>query len=715
MSVDMRLYSKKELGIIARLVFIGIFITSAFVIFDYWTDGYYTELYLGAFVFDFYHFFPFILSAVMGLIPGVVSFEIIFIYCYMVYGMQSFTVFGYLFIFCIANFLARSRAFKSVKSTVLVAVVVSFVSTNVWQFILRFMAGNTFDTNPFQEFVYFMRELPQYLIAGGIIYFLLNKTETSFRKYMINYFFYTDRYVEEKKKKPLFSNRYKLSRNVTIALGIDLVLIMVATAIFLFPSDYLNYYFESNRELYVFYAKHVMLLLNAVIPCVIMANHFVQKLTIDEIRNFSEFLEGLTEIDDSQRRDYLKKIDRIKPFTNDEISELYEAMKKMVFEEENYFDQIRKDDYVEDDLKVAQAADTAKTNFLSNMTHEIRTPINAILGMDEMILRECGEPRVLGYAGNIRVAGDKLLILVNNILDFSKLESGKMDIVIGEYNFENTIRQLVNMIAYDVRQKALDLRIYVDPKIPSVLSGDEHKLKQSVYNLLDNAIKYTPNEGIVTFSIDSDYIDDDLITLKFTILDTGMGIKDEDLEKLFMPFERIDEDKNRSIQGTGIGLALTSQLLKLMNSRLEIESFYGKGTKASFEINQKVLLNTPVGDFVDNINIDEIYYEKENYVAPDARILVVDDTDLNLNVMRELLKRSLVKVDTSLSGRDALKLCENNEYDIIFIDYRMPNMGGAETVMKMKKSFPNRATKYVVCTASDEGYVSRYKKEGFDD
>ena len=714
MTINMRLYSKKEIGIIVRIVIFGILLSSAYVIFDYITDGYYTEYIFGEVVFDFYHFLPFILGATLGLVPGVTSFVIVFIWAYISYGMDSFSIFGYLLIYIVSDLLSKYGAFANKKRVLATAGCMSFLSTNVWMFILRILEGDAFNISAKQEFLYFIRELPQYIIAGFIIYILLNVLNENMRKYVIYSYYYGEDYRNEKRRKGLFSSYNKLSRRVTVALFIDLVLIMTATTIFLFPSDYLNYYFSAGREQYVFYAKHVMLLLNALLPCVIIANHMVQRITIDEIRNLSDYLGGLSEVGDEQRKEYIKKIERIRPVTNDEVSELYEAMKNMVYEEEAYFDQIRKDDYVEDDLKIAQAADNAKNSFLSNMTHEIRTPINAILGMDEMILREGKEPRVLGYAKNIRIAGDKLLILVNNILDFSKIESGKMEVISAEYSVENFVKQLVNTVAYDIRLKNLELNIYVNPNIPSVLSGDGNKIRQAAHNLMDNAIKYT-TEGGVTLSIDYEESQDETIMLSVVIEDTGTGIKQEDLEKLFKPFERIDENRNRAIQGTGIGIALTSQLLRLMHSSLNIDSTYGKGTRASFSVRQKIMSKKPTGDFVKDINIDEIYYEKENYVAPEARILVVDDTELNIYVMKELLKRSLVKVDMAKSGKEAVLMAEKAEYDIIFIDYRMPVMNGEETLNEIKKKIPDAATRYVVCTASDESYRNHYREKGFDE
>lgn len=244
----------------------------------------------------------------------------------------------------------------------------------------------------------------------------------------------------------------------------------------------------------------------------------------------------------------------------------------------------------------AQAANEAKSAFLSNMSHEIRTPINAVLGMDEMILRESTEDSILEYAEAIRSAGNSLLGIINDILDFSKIEAGKMEIVPVEYDVASILNDLVNMIKKRADDKNLELVVKVDPKIPHLLYGDEIRLKQVATNILTNAVKYT-EKGSITLSVDITRIDGDDIILRYSVKDTGIGIKEEDLPKLFSAFERIEEKRNRSIEGTGLGMPITQHLLKMMGSELKVDSVYGEGSDFYFDITQKIIDAEPLGDY----------------------------------------------------------------------------------------------------------------------
>nr|MCR4611933.1 response regulator [Lachnospiraceae bacterium] len=351
-------------------------------------------------------------------------------------------------------------------------------------------------------------------------------------------------------------------------------------------------------------------------------------------------------------------------------------------------------------VKEAESANDAKSAFLSNMSHEIRTPINAVLGMDEMILRESNEREIIGYAENIRSASTNLLGLVNDILDFSKIESGKMDIIPVEYEFTSVINDLYNVIRQRASDKNLTLKLDVDSTIPSVLFGDEIRVKQVITNILTNAIKYT-EEGSVTLSIkkikDGEVICEECkkdidscfvnpLVIKISVKDTGMGIKDEDKDKLGDAFQRMDEKKNRTIEGTGLGLNITSQLLDLMGSELKFESTYGEGSDFYFYLEQGVVRDEPIGDLADRWTRTSAMHKqyKEKFTAPDARILVVDDTKMNLDVIVNLLKSTKLQIDTVESGEECLKKVTENYYDIIFLDHRMPHMDGMECLERMK-------------------------------
>ena len=332
----------------------------------------------------------------------------------------------------------------------------------------------------------------------------------------------------------------------------------------------------------------------------------------------------------------------------------------------------------------AEQANQAKSLFLSNMSHEIRTPINAIIGMDEMILRESKEPAIEGYATDLRGSALHLLGLVNDILDFSKIEAGKMTLVPVEYGLASLLNDIVNMTEVRARSKNLAFILNADPNLPTVLHGDEVRIKQIAMNILTNAVKYT-RQGSVTLSVTFRKTADDKIVLRFSVKDTGIGIKPEDLPKLGHAFERIEEERNATIEGTGLGMNITQRLLQLMHTHLEVESVYGKGSTFAFEVEQDVVDSQPLGDFEQQVR-RLVPQETETALlkAPTADVLVVDDVEMNIKVFRGLLKRTEIHVDSALSGAVALEMVKKKAYDMIFLDHRMPEMDGIETLQRMK-------------------------------
>ena len=371
----------------------------------------------------------------------------------------------------------------------------------------------------------------------------------------------------------------------------------------------------------------------------------------------------------------------------------------------------------------AVAASQAKTSFLSNMSHEIRTPINAILGMNEMIMRECNESDtdIRMYSQSIKTAGSTLLGLVNDILDFSKIEEGKLEIITVDYDLSAAVNDLVNMIKTRLDDKGLFLKLELDKTIPRVLHGDEIRIKQIITNILTNAAKYT-EKGSVTFGMSYEKIEgeDNAILVKVTVKDTGIGIKPEDIEKLFSRFERIEEKRNRSIEGTGLGMNITQMLLEMMGSSLEVESVYGQGSTFSFTIRQEVVNWEPLGDYEETWkqSIREMAAYKEKLVAPDAEILVVDDNSLNIMVFTSLLKRTKIKIDKASSGDEGIALAKAKHYDLIFLDHMMPEKDGIETLHELKAdpTFPNYYTPYICLTANAiSGAREEYLKAGFTD
>lgn len=365
----------------------------------------------------------------------------------------------------------------------------------------------------------------------------------------------------------------------------------------------------------------------------------------------------------------------------------------------------------------ALAANEAKGKFLAHMSHEIRTPINAVLGMDEMILRESKEQTIKEYAMDIYTAGQTLLSLINDILDFSKIESGKMEIVPVEYDISSMIHDLANMASQRAEGKNIKLEVEVSCEIPSRLYGDDVRIRQILTNILTNAVKYT-HKGNVWLRVQGSKKDGTAL-LKFEIEDTGIGIRKEDLPRLSAEFERIEEDKNRNIEGTGLGMSITNQLLALLGSRLYVESEYGKGSIFRFELEQKIVDDTPVGDFESRVQqIAEKYQYSSKFCAPDAKILVVDDNAVNRRVLRNLLKETQIQVTDADGGAQCLSLVQEQHFDLIFLDHMMPDMDGVETLHHIKElsDFPCQDTPIVVLTANAvSGAKEKYLSEGFDD
>ncbi len=372
-------------------------------------------------------------------------------------------------------------------------------------------------------------------------------------------------------------------------------------------------------------------------------------------------------------------------------------------------------------IEIADSANKAKSNFLSNMSHEIRTPITAVLGFNEMILRESDNKEITAYSENIKTAGNTLLGLINDILDFSKIEAGKLSIIPVNYDISSLINDLVNMVKIRAEEKGLSLAVDFDRSIPKYLYGDEIRIKQIITNILTNAVKYT-EKGSVTFHIgyEKDPEDKDSVLLDIYVKDTGIGIHEEDMEKLFSEFERIDEKRNRNVEGTGLGISITQSLLAMMDSSLNVESLYGVGSKFSFKLRQKVTKWDPLGDYEISYHESEKGTEhyRSSFTAKTARVLMVDDNDTNLLVFKSLLKGTLVNVETATSGDEAIVRAGETKYDIIFLDHMMPEKDGIETLHELQKmvNSPSAHTPVICLTANAiSGAREEYLGEGFAD
>ena len=386
--------------------------------------------------------------------------------------------------------------------------------------------------------------------------------------------------------------------------------------------------------------------------------------------------------------------------------------------------------------KDAEKSNAAKSEFLANMSHEIRTPINAVLGMNEMILRESLEARdmlpeereeiikifsdICNYSGNIESAGNNLLSIINDILDFSKIEAGKMEITDGNYKLSSVLNDVSNMISFKAKSKGIEYIVDVDETLPDGLYGDEIRVRQIITNLLNNAVKYT-QKGTIWLSVNERKGEDDKSTnLIVKVKDTGIGIKKEDISKLFRKFERVDMQNNSTVEGTGLGLAITGSLLDMMGGEISVESEYGKGSEFTVSIPQKIVSEEPIGNFREKFekSISELKAPKENFHAPNASILIVDDTVMNLTVARGLLKKTRVIIDTAMSGEESIELAKEKAYDLILMDQRMPGMDGITAMHHIKEDGNGlNAGTPVICLTADavSGAREKYLAEGFED
>lgn len=360
----------------------------------------------------------------------------------------------------------------------------------------------------------------------------------------------------------------------------------------------------------------------------------------------------------------------------------------------------------------------SKDTFFANMSHEIRTPINTIIGLNEMILREDISDEIAENAINIQNASKMLLTTINDILDLSKLESGKMDIVPTQYEISSMFSDLVNLIWIRAHQKNLEFKVDIDPEIPSMLYGDEIRIKQVVTNMLTNAVKYT-SSGSVTLSAKGERVAADQILLRISVQDTGMGIRKESLDDLFSSFKRVDESDNRNIEGTGLGLNISKQLIEMMGGKISVDSVYHQGSTFTVEVKQRIVNVRPIGviNFATQKQLNHRAAYRQSFIAPDARILVVDDNSMNLMVVVKLLRDTKVKVDMAESGREALQKTAENTYHVILMDHMMPEMDGAATLRAVRsqtKGFCQK-TPVIALTAnvmSDAEQV--YRNMGFD-
>ena len=358
-----------------------------------------------------------------------------------------------------------------------------------------------------------------------------------------------------------------------------------------------------------------------------------------------------------------------------------------------------------------------RNNFFANMSHEIRTPINTIIGLNEMILREDISEEIAENAIHIQDASKMLLALINDILDMSKIESGKMEIVPIQYETGAMFSELVNLIWIRAHEKKLEFKLDISPEIPSMLYGDEVRIKQVVINLLSNAVKYT-QKGFISLSARSEMKDNNKILLTISIRDSGIGIRKEDMDRLFQSFQRVDEGTNAGIEGTGLGLSISHQLVEMMGGKITVDSIYQKGSVFTIQIEQDIVNENPMGhmDFMTRGSTHKRKKYKQIFEAPDAHVLVVDDNEMNLLVAKKLLRETKIQVDLAKSGKECLELTKQHFYNVIFMDHMMPEMDGVETLNRVRQQENGlcREVPVIALTANvTAGAEQIYQEKGF--
>lgn len=720
-----------------------------------------------------------LLTAFGGSIPGMICVLILFVFKSFMYSSFSYLTFILLVVACTVDFYVKRGFFKTWAKTVVVILTLQVETGVLWTTILWLLSGKDVSTLTDINFLmYFLNEMPGSLLGCSIVYLIYRFVPDKKKLILNNGKYYVDPKILSDDERYVVEGRSRLGRVVMQVIVFEAIVLGVSAEIAsntLVPTmKYVNItrtngitveedYSEiknaerlesrvsfrlqreyeqsmNTAEQYSmnlglkdsqFSVKLAMLISIIVIPMAIFVNRYAQKRIAEPIRNLSKAVSDIYNSNELEINEKVQDVHNLNINTKDEIEELYHAVDLTFYRLMEYIELVKSRQSIEDQLEIEKSANEAKSRFLSNISHEIRTPINAVLGFDEMIIRESTDESILNYARDIQNSGKTLLALINDILDFSKIGAGKLEIIPVEYEFSSLINDLVNMASMRAKEKNLDFIVNVNKEIPHILYGDEVRVKQCILNLMTNAVKYTET-GSVTLDVDYEikdkdsYVDDDndvidteeTAIIKIKVSDTGIGIREEDISKLSTAFERIDEKRNRTIEGTGLGINIVNSLLQMMDSKLVVQSEYGKGSVFSFDIEQKIVSAEPIGDFVKTYKeaIKNTADYEESFHAPEGKILVVDDTRTNLTVIVGLLKQTQIQVDTATSGMEAIEMVKKTKYDMIFLDHRMPEMDGIQTFHAMQEMSDNLnlETPVISLTANAiSGSREMYYREGF--
>ena len=679
---------------------------------------------LKAFAFQFcFFYFEFVLAVLITSLCGKTCGAIFVWFVFNVTTLSNSNGFSYgllvmLAAALIANLPARRRWFYSFPKTLLAILVMTLVMGTALGTVFSIYLVGIPDKKELVPILIFLALYVSFMIAtiSSLLLYLYHRFMPQKIKKLFPESDFSSPEIRRFQKQIVKNRKNHIGGKIICVIIVGSVLVMmVAAGVAGALLNELNNV-PSEAESCAFMTKLVQVIVLETIPWIFLVTDFIRVWVAGPLILMSMAVQESSEHQKNPSYEIIADINKLEIENKDEIGVLYDSLKRADGHLHAYLKSVEEKIELEKNLVSAKAASEAKSTFLSSMSHEIRTPINAVLGLDEMILRECDDKTIRSYAQDIQSSGKSLLSIINDILDFSKIEAGKMEIIPADYDLSVMISDLVNMTAGRAESKGLNFIVNVDENMPHKLHGDEARIKQCILNVLTNAVKYTP-AGSVTMNIGFEKRDDENIFLKTQVVDTGIGIKEEDLKKLFSPFERIEESRNRSIEGTGLGMSIVKNLLAAMGTHLDVKSVYGKGSDFSFSVAQGVTDWEKIGNYEETKQkfADAQNSYQESFQAPEAKILVVDDTPMNLTVMKGLLKATRIQIDTAENGIVGLEKARSQKYDVIFIDHLMPKMDGLEMLAELKKTAGlNDGTPCIALTANAiSGAKEMYLDAGF--